>query len=265
MVPNSIHGQIANCEYDLYHDDSYHCLLWINNPNGFRNISNIGGLHLLGKGNADVVLVGANGYSITPNFPSIVCDTFENLRSLNIRNIGIERIDEHTFDGCKKLTSLDLYTNNITTLPDNVFHELVNLKNILLGFNKITTISSEWFKNLVNLEFLYLSGNEIEELPKDAFTSLKNLVQMYITNNKLKVIHSDAFGELPKLVEIYFYANQINAIDEKFINNTAVRTVDMESNVCHNRLIYDNSPSRLGMRQLLRTCFDNFNDLMSRK
>ena len=114
---------------------------------------------------------------------------------------------------------------------------------------------------LRNLTSLYLYSIQIEELPKDVFSSLKSLAWIRLDGNNLKVIHGDSFGILPNLTEVYLYNNQIDAIHEKFIDNTGVWRLDMRNNICVS--IIETSASREPMRSRLQKCFENYKILGS--
>lgn len=251
-------GQGLSCTYSNNYEFGYSCIISILNPNGFNNFTTISGTHLAGKSDYDVQYIIRTIGSNTLNVPSIICNKFPNTKIIIFDGIRIQRIDENTFDSCKNLTRLWLHRNNIPDLPENIFAPLVNLQDLALSENTISNISVELFKNLPNLEFLYLHNNRIEELPRNAFSSLKKLEIIYLNENGLKIIHSDSFGTLPNLKFISLYVNQINAIDERLIDVTGVETIHMIQNLCANTDIFDDSPSRELMRNVLRACFDNY-------
>jgi len=183
------------------------------------------------------------------------------LQGLYLYNNELTTLPENVFTNQQKLDILRIDLNKITDLPENIFHSLTNLTRLDMDNNQIKNLGSEWFKNLHKLNILYLYSNQIEELPKNVFRSLKELNAIRLYNNKFKVVHSDSFGISPNLTEVYFGNNQINAIDERFIDNTGVEWLQMYGNLCANTDIFDSSESRESMRNKLQTCFNNYKAL----
>ena len=86
-------------------------------------------------------------------------------------------------------------------------------------------------EKLVELEF-HLIG-----FPKDIFKPLKNLELLHLGFNHIKVIHSDSFGIHNKLTQLGFNKNNLEAIDEKIVENTAVKWLFLTDNpFCHGEL-----------------------------
>jgi len=126
---------------------------------------------------------------------------------------------------------------------------------------QLTHLRVEWFRNLINLKTLNLFSNQLEDLPRNIFNPMQRLRDLNVNFNQLKVIHSDWFGVLPNINSVSFRGNQINAVDERFIDNTGVRWFDMLNNLCVSEIIFDESPSRQQMRDALQTCFINYENL----
>jgi len=286
---NFIRGQseVLSCSYSGS-TNSYTCSLTIINPNGLNNFTGINGMHLSGMTDEDVRYVyGAAGS--TPNIPSIICEKFKNTQKIEIFARGLQIIDEDSFQNCKNLTHLNLYNNKIRQFHKNAFKENPELNQLLLWFNEITELPEDPFTNLqklVRLDFesnnitvlpenifnpltgldvLYLEKNLIEILPTNIFSSLKNMTTFWIYSNKLKIVHADSFGLLPKLKTVQMYSNQIDAIDEKFINNTGINRFDVRYNLCLSKDISDTTASRGTMRADLKICFENYEEIMSGK
>jgi len=121
------------------------------------------------------------------------------------------------------------------------------------------------FVSMTDIKALDLSLNKISDLPKNMFSFLVNLEELNLRSNKLTVIHADSFGIHPRLRKINLYKNNIHAIDEKFIDNTKVTTIDMNRNVCSQDRMQDNydhwleiSNHKSNIREVLRTCFENY-------
>ena len=184
---------------------------------------------------------------------------------LGINDNHLTGLSENYFKNLQKLTYLGINNNRFSDLPNNIFSSLQSLIELDISASQLKNLRVEWFLPLVNLRFMWTAFNQIEELPRNIFMPLKKLEVIFLDNNKLKVIHSDPFRGLTNLREIYFYNNQIEAIDENFIDNTGVKRLNMNNNLCMNREIFDDSTSRVSMRLALQTCFKNFDDLLPGK
>lgn len=300
--------EILNCDF-IIRDGNYSCELKIYNPSGQNNFQRINGSHLNGKTDDDVLTINVKLESFTINAPSIICETFKNVRQFFFRQIGLQRIDENSFKACKalthlfiemnsiaeihenafkdnselnllylgynrlsklpenvfmsqqKLTTLYLEDNEFSDFPDKLFHPLQSLRMLTLERNQISVIKSEWFEKLASLEYLYLFANKIEELPVNVFSSLLKITGLYLFYNNLSVIHSNSFSFHPELGDVYLYDNQIKAIDERFIDNTGVKLINLERNLCADKSIRDPTVSREAMRAVLKTCFENYKNL----
>ena len=99
-----------------------------------------------------------------------------------------------------------------------------------------------------------LSGNKISKLSKNIFGHLESLEDLDLSLNQLTVIHSDSFWIHRKLVVVNFENNTINAIDERFINNTEIGDLNMKGNVCRR----DKINTRIQMKRALKDCFENY-------
>jgi len=277
-------NELISCEYHAI-SSGYTCNLKITNPNGFNNFTAINGTHLTGMADNDVKIIISNSQSNTLNVPSIICEKFKNAETINLYLSKIRRIDDYSFEKCKKLLYLELISNLITVIDEDAFEENVNLQKLYIGLNPITDLPEdlfeplknltvlsfsrseisilrpEWFEPLGNLKTLSIYENPIEIFPKKIFEPLKNLSVLYSYKCNLKEIHSDSFGVHPYLKTISFHLNQIDAIDERIIDNTNVTNFYMTMNLCADVNITDTSASRESMRTALKTCFENYEEL----
>ncbi|XP_070489894.1 leucine-rich repeat-containing protein 15-like [Chironomus tepperi] len=284
---DSIYGQnvVLRCVYSTNLLNGYRCDLTIINPNGLNNFTVINGTHLFLRTDSHVRYITSSSESYTMNIPSIICEKFSNTTTIELLGMGVQKIDEDSFKNCKDLSYLDLKDNNIKTIDENSFKQNFVLNYLLLWFNKITEIpdnslasqhnllvldfesnqisnlTENVFKSLISLRFLYLENNLIEELPKNIFTGLSNVLTIRMDNNSLKIIHADSFGILPTLNTVNLASNQIEAIDERFIDNTGITTLNLINNECANSNIVDITLSRLLMRTMLSQCFRNYEDI----
>ncbi|XP_070489905.1 leucine-rich repeat-containing protein 15-like [Chironomus tepperi] len=272
-----------DCTYAVT-EYGYTCRASIYNPDGFNNFTTISGAHLSGYDDSNVqAIVGLR--TVTTNIPKIFCDKFTNVETifyiqLGIRSVGpesfwncsrlldlniwinqIEAIDFFTFLYSPQLRRLDMRQNRIANFSRILLWPLSELKTLILEQNDLTTLNPDWFLRHWNLTYLNLQYNRIAELPRGVFGNMTALEQLIINNNRLTVIHSNSFGSHPVLTNTSFANNQINAIDERFIDNTGITNIDMRGNICANSNIIDYSPSRAALKAALRICFQNYEEL----
>ena len=285
---NLIYGQneVLRCAYSINLLNGYRCDLTIINPNGFNNFTTIDGTHLFLRTDSDVRYITGSSESYSLNIPSIICEKFSNTLTIEFLEMGVQRVDEDSFINCKNLSYLDLKNNKINRIHENSFKENIELAYLFLWFNEITNLpekifsiqnklqildfesnkisnlSENVFKSLRSLRLLYLENNLIDELPKNIFNDLRNLTSIWLDNNNLKIIHADSFGFLPNLKAINLHNNKVEAIDDRFINNTGVATLNLINNKCYSNIIIDITPQRLFMRTALRECFKNYEQTM---
>lgn len=156
------------------------------------------------------------------------------------------------------LMTLWIDNNRITHLPENVFRSLRKLTSLNINENQLSTLTPNIFNSLKNLESLSLSSNNIKELPKNIFNSLRKLTGLWIENNDIKTISSKSFSVHRDLKFVGLSNNQINGIDRVFINNVEVVRLNMIGNICANKVIVDDSPSKKILKAELKICFKNF-------
>lgn len=255
----SVYSQNPSCTYQNDQFYGYTCTLSINNPNGFDNFTQITGQHVNGFTSTDVRRVLSLGPpSITINIPSIICTHFINLMRIEMRSLGIDKIDENSFKNCRNITQIFLFPNSIQKIHENAFVDNLELLILDMDSNFLTTLPQNVFRNQRELRTLDLRRNQIESLPSGIFTSMSNLNAMFLNVNNLTTLHGDSFGSLPTLVSMYFNDNRLNAFDERIFNNTMINVAVVGPNPCADRsdLITD----RNQIRAALQRCFDNYEE-----
>lgn len=186
------------------------------------------------------------------------------IENLELEVLSMERnlfstLPENVFANQQNLKRLVL-DMAVPHLPENVFNSLINLEELDLGQNNLRELKVQWFENLRQLQVLSLYHNNLQELPSNVFINLESLIAINLAINELKVIHSDSFGYLINLKTLIIHSNLLNAIDERFIDNTGIENLQLYTNVCISKNVFDNSTSRQLMRSELHTCLDNFKD-----
>ena len=221
------------CHY-YTEDYDYTCRLHITNTNGLDTFTSIDGTHLTGFGNADVVRVVRDVASYTTRLPSIICNTFPNLASLDFHNDFISSIDDNALRGC------------------------TNLHMLSLSFNNIATLSTNAFRYNTGLWMLYLDNNRLTELPRTLLSSEEFLISLNLNGNLLSTIHFDSFGDHPNLSYLSLSRNTITAFDERIVNYSNLYSLEFTGNSCASGDFTDEDEQRPNIRNALAVCFQNY-------
>lgn len=223
---------------------TYICELELLNPNGLNNFKNFDGIHIETMTDSDVKKIIPNAEPDSTNFPSIICEKFENLQEVLMQYSGkIRSIDDYSFKNCRNLTSanfyghlisqvnenafientklqkLYLYKNNLSSLPENVFKNQQNLQVLWMDNNNITDLPLNIFKSLNNLKDLNLRINQLSTLKVEWFASLKNLIYLDLQQNQIEVLPANVFGNLEKLTYLYMTSNNLKIINSNSFGN----------------------------------------------
>jgi len=184
--------------------------------------------------------------------PSNIFRPLMKLKVLELHSNKLQSINPDWFVNLQNLEWLILNGNQISEIPSKCFASLRKLESLWIYQNKIKILKSNSFDGLQNLHLLNLDSNEISDLPVGVFTPLKNIQNLGLDQNT--TIHSDSFDVHNQLTKVYLQDNKINAIDEKFIDNTAVTILNMTNNICS--LI--DTGTRSQIKPNLKKCFDNY-------
>lgn len=114
-----------------------------------------------------------------------------NLKSLTLRNLNLDRIDEDSFSDkktAKLIESLDLSLNNLKKIESNVLSNMINLEHLNLSFNRYFSLDNNNFKSNEFLSVIDLSNNDIQYLPSNAFNKLNLVKRIDLSNNDIQEI-----------------------------------------------------------------------------
>lgn len=143
--------------------EQYTCSLKIFNPLGRNNFEDVEGDHMVGRTDADVRVMYINEGK-TLNVPSIICEKFPNLESMDFIHDEIEYLEESSFRNCPNLRRVYVYDNAIESIPAGLFRNNPLLEELSLGHNRLTArgIPTNAFAG-TSLTFLDLSQNPIQD------------------------------------------------------------------------------------------------------
>lgn len=163
------------CSYSYSDVHGYTCLLIISNLNGFNNFTTINGIHEAGKSDKDVQRIIGSPMSNTTNIPSIICEKFKNIQSIDLTEVEIQIIDEKSFKYCQKLSSLRLNSNKIIKIAENSFTNNLKLSYLLIFGDQSSALPDKFLQNQTKLEIVYVFDRRVTDLPNKVFNSIKNL------------------------------------------------------------------------------------------
>ncbi|KAL7043568.1 hypothetical protein ACKWTF_001577 [Chironomus riparius] len=201
-----------SCNYKYTEKGSYYCDLVINNPSGLNNFSDIKGQHQPNDNDDDVrgVWHYEESSSTSLNVPSVLCKKFRDLKYISLFKLGISRIDDFSFSGCKRLLDVQLHHNNLKVISNNSFANNPNLMLIQITMNShLKTLPESLFKNQNRLVSLALDHNKLSSLPENIFKGLRAIKNLFLNNNDLHTLKPEWFSSLITLETLLIQVNPI--------------------------------------------------------
>lgn len=167
---NLIAAQSPPSIYCLYSGgiSTYSCQLLIQNSDGFNGFTEINGTHFTGMTDSNVLSI-TEAFGISTNFPSIICQSFRNLRFISVQNIQIYEIGESSLYNCQNLLVINFARNNIHLIDPNSFTRNLALDQIILSNNFLTINNETLFNGQTQLTTLNLDNNPLRDLPENIF------------------------------------------------------------------------------------------------
>lgn len=134
------------------------------------------GEHLDGRNNNDVSNVVFNSSRLV-RVPPAIFTSFPNIKSLSIREVSLETLDEMTFEKCGTLQHLDISGNLIKTISSQSFENCEFLETIHLNNNSLSRVEpcGNFISKLEHLRYVSMRRNMCvdEELNKDELDNLR--------------------------------------------------------------------------------------------
>lgn len=138
-----------------------------------------------------------------------------NLRILDLSNNKIDSLNlEEALDSVRKLKHLSLKNIGIKKISENTFEKLLDLETLIISHNPIFHIDLTFFKNLKNLEILQVDSTYINTIGdfKEIKEILPNLLRISIDGNVIPC------RELKEMFE-FFEPLGIEIIDPQNLEN----------------------------------------------
>ncbi|XP_014477721.1 PREDICTED: slit homolog 3 protein-like [Dinoponera quadriceps] len=136
------------------------------------------------------------------------------LKTLDLGNNHVSRIDNESFAGLNELYGLRLVDNKLENVSREAFGCLPALQVLNLANNHIRHVEQSAFVNNPVLRAIRLDGNQLTEI-RGAFTSLSTLVWLNVSDNKLLWFD---YSHLPGNIEwLDIHANQISELGDFYL------------------------------------------------
>lgn len=209
-----------SCRYAI-NNNRYTCFLTMENSGGFDNFSSISGEHLSGYSDWSVLDIRADSGN-SPIFPQIICRQFtEIIYIVIIRNIGLQRLTEHSFAHCLHLKWLELRNNFVTEVTPETLKNNVGISKFYLINTRVTTLPEDLFSNTRFLDFIDISNNPtLNDLPANIFKDLNRITWLYLNHNRLNIWRPEWTQKSSNLITLSIYQNyHIPEIPRNVINS----------------------------------------------
>ncbi|XP_015178999.1 PREDICTED: slit homolog 3 protein-like [Polistes dominula] len=141
------------------------------------------------------------------------------LKTLDLGNNHVSRIDNESFAGLNELYGLRLVDNKLENVSREAFSTLPALQVLNLANNFIRHVEQSAFAKNPVLRAIRLDGNRLTEI-RGAFTSLSTLVWLNVSDNKLLWFD---YSYLPSSIEwLDIHANQISELGNYYMVRNAL-------------------------------------------
>lgn len=147
-------------------------------------------------------------YSGEESEPELVANQFQGmdyLVSLDLTQLGLERIDKDAFVGLSNLKSLTLIGSTLKTFPANTFQPLLGLLHLKIALTKVEELPRALFQNQHNIKHLTISTKSVKRYPEDLLRNLTKLETLFFDKVSLDPtfkVPSNFFKDLTSLVQL---------------------------------------------------------------
>jgi len=261
LIPNKVNGGNASCLYKIIENEGYACNLSAIVSDSFfydpmvEKFDEIQGEHVQGASDDNVTIIENSENFNTFYFPKIICEKFNNLQKIVIKNSEIEnipfgsldkcvnleiiqisssklkRLDFELLEKCEFLIELIIEDSDLRNIPGDLLISCLSLRTLNLSGNKLSFLNKNLLKNKENLEILNLSKNKIQGFPKNFFKNLKSLKKLDLSNNSIAILSLNWFTNLKNLAELNLSNNQIQHIPKSFVKSQInLQILDLSGN-----------------------------------
>ncbi|XP_054014621.1 toll-like receptor Tollo [Hylaeus anthracinus] len=177
-------------------------------------------------------LTGLEDLSLSGNYLTEIPYAVRALRSLKTLDLGnnhVSRIDNDSFAGLTELYGLRLVDNKLENVSREAFASLPELQVLNLANNYIRHVEQSAFASNPVLRAIRLDGNQLTEI-RGAFTSLSTLLWLNVSDNKLLWFD---YSHLPTSIEwLDIHSNQISELGNYYMvrNTLSIKMLDASYN-----------------------------------
>lgn len=140
-----------------------------------------------------------------------ICNTFPNLKELEMDQVSLEKIADAALYNCTKLVDVSFWTNELTDLPVDIFENNVLLETLTFQHNNLKQINPLIFSNLTKLKTIAINENYLTEFPVYKMPRIPSVVTLWIHHNDLTDLdEQEVFYKFPSLQTIYMEDNPFN-------------------------------------------------------
>jgi len=223
----------ANCLY-LFVGGEYTCFLISGPAENENDITAIEGRHYEGLDDNNVTSVWVSMLTEFPVTPVILCEKYQNIDTLMLSHVKMEKITEKSFSKCRKLRKLELSMNKIKEITENAFSNNFELESINLNSNPIARIDDFSFRRLMKLTNLEMMSMQLERITPGTFRGLRNLINLRLDGGLIDELNPDVFADLHKIEMLSLATNRINRIHPKFLSSLPQRDfwLNLTGNMC---------------------------------
>ncbi|XP_076170370.1 toll-like receptor Tollo [Ptiloglossa arizonensis] len=174
-------------------------------------------------------LTGLQDLSLSGNYLTEIPYAVRVLRTLKTLDLGnnhVSRIENDSFDGLAELCGLRLEDNKLENVSREAFASLPELQALNLANNYIRHVEQSAFGSNPVLRAIRLDGNQLTEI-RGAFTSLSTLVWLNVSDNKLLWFD---YSHLPTSIEwLDIHANQISELENYYMVRGTLRITRLDA------------------------------------
>jgi hypothetical protein len=242
-----IRGRDVDCDFDTNIEYGYTCVLKAIYDKNFTILNAT-------PDQAEKVRSVDFPNSFVTEVPSQIFKLFGKLKHFKMENVGIQKIEQSSFDGALHVLRIDLDKNKIEGLEAELFVNVPRLDVLELSSNQIDYVEEAAFYRLRDLAVLSLSYNQIKEIQVDTFKDNRQLSLLYLQFNQLEFLPAEIFKHTPALKQLFLNNNKINALSsDTFKDLHHLNNIQLINNECTN--------SRTSYLVTLEKCDENYKKL----
>jgi len=224
LLSSGVLASGGDCRYGINKNSLYGCTLSFHNSQDNSSFTAIGGTHIEGKTDDDVLGVWVNEDVYSADVSQYLCNKFKNLEQIFFQKLVLSELPENSFSSCKNLNSLILKGDSnsnphITKLPQNLLSGNPKLTHFEASLRELRSIPENFFTNNLKLKSIDLGQNKLRTLPADIFKSLDDLNKLTLSNNDLRIINPAWFEGLKNLEILFLVDNHITDIPKNAFNS----------------------------------------------